>query len=59
MEVKANERATDVSFTVSLFGGKNSFATNGTSTIGDVNSDGILMQYMNSYSEFKIKATKV
>ena len=59
MELRAAERATDVAFTVSLFGGKNATGRISTATLGDVNSDGILMQYMNSYTEFKVVATKV
>ena len=56
--MKFAERATGVSYTISIFGGKNATGPLLTSTLGDVNSDGILRRYMEMYTEFRVQKLK-
>lgn len=59
MDVKFAERMNAVSFTVSIFGGKNATGIEATSTLGDINSDGLLRRYMEMFTEFKVEACQV
>lgn len=49
-----DDKVSSVGFTVSLFGSKNVTGPDGTSTIGDVNSDDVLRQYMRTFTHFKV-----
>jgi hypothetical protein len=49
-----DEKVGTVGLTVSIFGSKNLSAPAGTSTIGDVNSDDVLRQYMKTFTHFKV-----
>lgn len=49
-----DEKVSSTGFTVSIFGSKNATGPDGTSTIGDVNSDDVLKQYMKTFTHFKV-----
>lgn len=49
-----DEKVSSTGFTVSIFGSKNLSAPVGTSTIGDVNSDDVLRNYMKTFTHFKV-----
>lgn len=54
-----DDKVASTSGTVSIFAGKNASFPDGTSTIGDLNSDDVLRNYMRLYTHFKVTGCQV